>query len=113
MTIMTDIETKAPARTEKPTEKKAPAIWRPFEGLRREVDRLFDDFDRGFWRFPSRSLLSPEPFWRSGVMAPAVDIVEREKDYEVTAELPGMEEKDVELQLTNGVVTIKGEKKEQ
>ncbi len=110
---MADIEIKTPAKTEKPAEAKAPAVWRPFESLRREVDRLFDDFDRGFWRFPSRSLFAAEPFWRSGAMAPAVDIVEREKDYEVTAELPGMEEKDVELKLANGVVTIKGEKKEQ
>ena len=112
---MADIETKVPAKTaEKPAERAAvPAAWRPFESLRREVDRLFEDFDRGFWRFPARSLFDIEPFWRRGVTAPAVDIVEREKDYQIAAELPGMEEKDVEVKVTNDVMTIKGEKKEE
>jgi HSP20 family protein len=112
---MADIETKVPAKTEeKPAERAAvPAAWRPFESLRREVDRLFEDFDRGFWRFPSRSLFDIEPFWRRGITTPAVDIVEREKDYQVAAELPGMEEKDVEVKVTDNVMTIKGEKKEE
>ncbi len=110
---MADTETKVPVKTEeKPAERAAlPAAWRPFESLRREVDRLFEDFDRGFWRFPSRSLFDIEPFWRRGVTTPAVDIVEREKDYQVAAELPGMEEKDVEVKVTDDVMTIKGEKK--
>ena len=111
---MADIEAKVPVKTEeKPAERPAaPAGWRPFESLRREVDRLFEDFDRGSWRFPSRSLLNIEPFWRRGATAPAVDIVERDKDYQITAELPGMEEKDVELKVANDMVTITGEKKE-
>jgi HSP20 family protein len=111
---MADTETKVPVKTEeKPAERAAlPAAWRPFESLRREVDRLFEDFDRGFWRFPSRSLFDIEPFWRRGVTAPAVDIVEREKDYQVAAELPGMEEKDVEVKVTDDVMTIKGEKRQ-
>ena len=112
---MADTETKAPAKTEeKPAEQSAvPAAWRPFESLRNEVNRLFEDFDRGFWRLPSRSLLDIEPFWRRGATAPAVDIVEHEKDYQITAELPGMEEKDIELKVANGVMTIRGEKKEE
>ena len=40
---------------------------------------------------------------------PAVDVVDTEKAYEVTAELPGMDEKNVEVKLANGVLTIKGE----
>jgi len=112
---MADTETKAPAKTEeKPAERTAvPIARRPFESLRREVDRLFEDFDRGFWRFPSRSLFDTEAFWGRGAAGPAVDIVEREKDYQITAELPGMEEKDVELKIVNDVMTIKGEKKEE
>ncbi len=112
---MADVETKIPAKTEeKPAERAAvPAAWRPFESLRHEVDRLFEDFDRGFWRFPSRSPFDIEPFWRRGVTAPVVDIVEREKDYQVAAELPGIEEKDVEVKVTDDVMTIKGEKKEE
>ena len=74
---------------------------------------MFEDFDRGFWQFPSRSLFEIEPFWRRRVATPTVDIVERDKDYQLIAELPGMEEKDIELKLTRDMMSIKGEKKEE
>ena len=55
-----------------------------------------------------------EPFWRGEEgLAPAVDVVEGEKAYEVTAELPGMDEKDIEVTLTDDVLTIRGEKREE
>ena len=91
--------------------------WRPFEALRREVDRLFDSFGGGFWPSPfRRSAFDIEPFWRrestwSG--APAVDIAESEKTYEITAELPGMDEKNIEVKLIDGTLTIKGETQEE
>jgi HSP20 family protein len=44
--------------------------------------------------------------------APAVDLVEQEKAFELTAELPGLDEKNVEIKVANGVLTIKGEKQE-
>ncbi len=112
---MATAETKTPAKIEeKPAERAAvPTIWRPFEDLRREVEQIFDDFDQGFWRAPSRRLLDIVPFGRRATTTPAVDIVEREKDYQITAEMPGMEEKDVELKVANDVMTIKGEKKEE
>ena len=43
----------------------------------------------------------------------AVDFAETDKDFEVTADVPGMEEKDIEIKLANGVLTIKGEKSEE
>ena len=43
---------------------------------------------------------------------PAIDVAETDKAYEITAELPGMEEKNVEVKLANGVLSIKGEKQE-
>jgi HSP20 family protein len=46
-------------------------------------------------------------------IAPAVDVAEKEKEFEITAELPGLDEKNVEVKLTNGTLTIKGEKKEE
>jgi HSP20 family protein len=46
-------------------------------------------------------------------ITPAVDVVESEKVYEVTAELPGMDEKNIEIKVANGVLTMKGEKQEQ
>ncbi len=117
---MAETATKLPVKTEeKKPQDKATALqaWQPFESLRREVDRLFEDFDRGFWRSPfRRPMFDLEPFWQRGLAwgaAPAVDIVEKDTAYEVTAELPGLDEKNIEIRLTKGMLTIKGEKKEE
>jgi HSP20 family protein len=88
----------------------------PFQTLRSEIDRLFEDFGRGFWAAPfRRSVFDLEPFWEpelNWAAVPAVDIAESDKAYELTAELPGMEEKDIEVKLANGNLTIRGEKTE-
>ncbi len=91
----------APAKTEE---------WAPFESLRREIDRLFDD-----WRLPSRVLGFEVPRVSRAVwqVAPMMDVMEKEDAYEITAELPGLDEKDVEIKLSNHTLTIKGEKTEQ
>lgn len=94
----------------------APQGWHPFESLRREVDRLFEDFGRDLWR-PAfgRPLFDIEPFMRRELAwggAPAVDIVEKDDAWEVTAEVPGMEEKDIEVTIAGGALTIKGQKQE-
>lgn len=119
---MAEVATKVPEKTEqKKTGQKVEASsasqeWRPFESLRREIDRLFDDFSQGIWRSPFRSLADLEPprslklTWGA---APAVDIVEGDKAYVVTAELPGMDEKNIEVRIANGGLAIKGEKKEE
>jgi len=87
--------------------------WRPFGSLRSEIDRLFEDFDRSFLGFPfRRSLNEWEPRWL-GEMAPAVDIAEKDKAYEITAELPGLDQNNIELKSSNGTLTIKGEKKQE
>jgi len=44
---------------------------------------------------------------------PAVDVIESEKAYEITADLPGMDEKNIEIKVTDGVLTMKGEKQEE
>jgi HSP20 family protein len=90
--------------------------WPPFEGLRQEINRMFDDFGWGSWPTFRRPLFTPEPVFSAGVSRktmPAVDVVESEKVYEVTAELPGMDEKNIEIKVVNGVLTVKGEKQEQ
>ena len=92
--------------------------WLPFESLREEVDRLFEDFGRGFGRFPfGRTGLVLEPFWRSegtfGPALPAVDVVEKESAFQISAELPGLDEKDVGITLADDVLTIRIEKKEE
>ena len=91
--------------------------WQPFEALRNQVDRLFHDFQTGFLQGPSyRSLLDIAPAWRRDFgfsVTPALDIVEKEKAFEVTAELPGLDVKNIDLQLSDNVLTIKGEKLEE
>lgn len=70
----------------------------PFVVLQQEIDRLFSDFGRGFPTF-------------STSVVPRMDIAETDKVFELTAELPGLEEKDVEINFADGVLTIRGEKK--
>ena len=112
---MAEAATKLPVKTEKKPAEPTSAMqaWWPVEGLRQEIDRLFDDFGRGFWSSPfRRSMFAGEPFWRRELgrtAAPAVDITESDKTYEVTAELPGMDEKNIEVKVTNGDLMIKGQ----
>jgi HSP20 family protein len=116
---MTEAATKLPVKTEKKLAEPTSVMptWWPVEGLRREIDRLFDDFGVGFWRSPfRRSMFAAEPFRRrelSWTAAPAVDVTESDKAYEVTADLPGMDEKNIEVKVVNGNLTIKGEKQEE
>jgi HSP20 family protein len=71
----------------------------PFGTLQREIERLFDDFGRGF------------PAFGSSELTPRMDVMETDKTIELTAELPGLEEKDVDINYADGVLTIRGEKK--
>jgi HSP20 family protein len=113
---MVEDSSKIPVETDK-TAPSALRPSRPLESLRREMDRLFDDFGIGTWRSPFRgSFFDMDPFRRakaafSGV--PAVDVAETEKGYKVTAELPGMDEKNIEVKIANGMLMIKGEKQEE
>ncbi|UDL90741.1 Hsp20/alpha crystallin family protein [Mesorhizobium sp. PAMC28654] len=115
---MAEVATKLPVKTEKSTAPAPAGNWTaPFESLRREVDRLFDDFHPFDFRLPStRSLFGRElPSLRNAdwPVAPAMDLVEKDKEYEITAELPGIDEKNVEIKLANHMLTIKGEKQEE
>lgn len=79
----------------------------PFLSLHREVNRLFDDVFRGFDS-------SPPAFGRASSFGggwPSVEISDGEKAVKVTAEVPGLEEKDIEVLLDDGVLTLKGEKR--
>ncbi|WP_027520758.1 Hsp20/alpha crystallin family protein [Bradyrhizobium sp. Ec3.3] len=106
-------ETKLPVTKKTNEPVFSGGTWNPFETLRGEVDRLFEDFGRDdFWRRPFRSLAGLErSLAQKLVSAPAVDVAETDKAYEITAELPGMDEKGIEVNLANGGLTIKGEKK--
>ena len=115
---MAETVTKLPVKHEKASERaSALEAWQPFDALRREVEQLFDDFGRNFWRLPTRrSVFDIEPSRRreaSWEVAPPVDVAESEKAYEIAAELPGMDEKNIEVKVANGNLTIKGEKQEE
>ena len=71
----------------------------PFTSLQREIDRVFTEFTRGW------------PAFREFELSPRTDVTEREKEIRITAELPGLEEKDVKVELVDNVLTISGEKK--
>jgi len=111
---MAEAITKLPVKTDE--KKAAMRPWRPFENLRREIDRVFEDFGSSMWPSPfGRSFFDVQPFAQreSSWAVPAVDVAETEKAYEITAELPGMDEKNVEVKVADGVLSIKGEKQEQ
>jgi HSP20 family protein len=75
----------------------------PFLSLQREIDRLFDDFTRGLPAF------SCAP--GTVKLMPVTDVTETDKKIKITAELPGLEEKDVQINLADNILTIRGEKK--
>lgn len=78
----------------------------PFFALHREMNRIFDDVFRGFDLARFGSARGFESFgW------PRIDVEETNKDVRITAELPGLDEKDVSLEIANGVLSIAGEKK--
>jgi len=75
-------------------------VHRELDAFRREVDRVFDQFFTGLW-----------PDSRPYVLSPSIDIREEDKQIVVTAEVPGLDEKDLELTVAGDVLTIRGEKK--
>ncbi len=97
-----------------------PSIWRrsdspaareedhPFFSLQRDMNRLFDSFFRDLD-------VSPTGPWETGMetFSPSIDVREDEKEIVVKAELPGVEDKDVEVLLSGNALTLKGEKREE
>ena len=75
----------------------------PLDPFRRQMDRLFEDFFGG-WPLAGRASES--------AFVPRLDVAEDEGQVVVSAELPGMSEKDLEVSLADGVLTISGEKKD-
>jgi HSP20 family protein len=93
-------------------ESRVPGLSRdserdPFLSLHRDVNRLFEEVFRGFdGGLPSIGRTS-----RYSGNWPSVEISDNDKEIRVTAEVPGLEEKDIEILLDDGVLTLKGEKR--
>ncbi|HEY7229380.1 MAG TPA: Hsp20/alpha crystallin family protein [Pseudolabrys sp.] len=85
-----------------PVGRGLPTVASPFMSLQREIDRLFEDFSRGLPAFSGNG---------GTALMPSMDVTETDKEIEVTAELPGLEEKDVQINLADNLLTIRGEKK--
>ena len=94
-----DNKTQVPARREDYLD--------PFVSFRREVDRIFVDFLSGFGGRRSSGLTSNA--WQD--LTPTIDVEETDRELVVTAELPGLDDKDFEVTITGDMLTIKGEKK--
>ena len=97
-----------------PAPANTPDTWRT---LRTEMDRLFDRFAGG-WGIPSlRRMFDVEPAFRYestfSIPSPAVDVIEDDVAYKVTAELPGMSEKEIEVMVSGDMLTLKGEKRQE
>lgn len=89
--------------------------WPPLTSLRQEVDRLFDDFTSG-WPFRARAFERhpwahlPAAFRTA---APATDVVENEKEFVITLDLPGVEDKNIEVTASDDVLTVQAEATEE
>lgn len=103
-------ETKEKGSTALTTQKPAEIMPRTYE-----MDRWFDRMVEDFWQRPLPSLLRPERWWPTelGMMTrmPAVDVFEEKDSIVIKAEIPGLAKEDVTIQLTDSMLTIKGEKK--
>lgn len=88
----------------------------PFQQLQGEMDRLFNNFFRGFappfaglGQWPSLRM----PGMTESLLKPTLDISSSDNDYTISVEVPGVEEKDVKIEVANNNLTISGDKKQQ
>ena len=94
---------------------------RPFESFLKEMDSLHRDMDRlfeDFWKGSGRLSMMTTPWqpmtrspWEHSEVMPRIDETEDEKAFHIRVELPGMDQDDVDITLSNNVLTIRGEKK--
>lgn len=90
--------------------RKTPSLFQhdPFSAFRDEMNSLIDRaFGRGFGLFDTPSLGR----FGAGHITPRIDLHETEKEYQLSAELPGLDDKDIDLSIHEGVLTLKGEKR--
>ena len=85
-----------------------PDLWKAF---RTDMDRLFDRFGNGFGTPSLPHLFETDP--NLSLAVPAIDVAETDKAYIVTAELPGLDEKDIDVSMTGDLLVIKGEKRQE
>lgn len=112
---MTETEAKTPARTgQSDTGATDDTALTPFWMLRNEVDDLFDDFFRSGWRgWPMRNRRARDVAPHALAAMPSLDVIDKESEVKLIADLPGLSEEDIDVQVTDSMLTISGEKKEE
>ncbi len=88
-------------------------LYHPLNRLHQEIDRMFDNAFRSFSMTPfgfDRPFL---PMMEEGILKPTLDLSATGKEYSVTVEIPGVDEKDIQVDLANDTLTIRGEKKQE
>ncbi len=96
-----------------PAQERGHALSNPIEQFHREVDRLFDQTFRGFGFTPFELNRPMLPWMSDGMLKPTLDLGATDKEYTITIEIPGVDEKDVRLEIVNDTLTIQGEKKQE
>lgn len=92
-----------------PMQRGVPQVFSPLSQLHQDIDRMFDGVFRGFG-LPSLEVSRLDN--QNALLRPNIDVASTDKEYTITVEVPGVEEKDVKLELANdGTLTIRGEKK--
>ena len=97
---------------EKEKEPREVTPWKPFSELsriEREAERMFGDF----FRRPLLGFSWPERFREIGFREPAIEVYEEKDDVVVKAEIPGMKKENLEINLSDSHLIIKGEKKQE
>lgn len=84
-----------------------PRLWgddvHPLASLRREMDDLFENW--------TKDIGVTQNIWSASGVWPRINVSETDKELRITAELPGVEQKDIDVTLIGGALVIKGEKK--
>lgn len=110
---------KVPVKREGGSAGALEGGWGPLSTLREEIDDLFDEFASGWALSPfrrrhrghGRPLRGGLAGWTPRI--PPLDVVDNEKEIRIQADLPGVDEDDIDVRVADGSLTISGEKKEE
>lgn len=106
-------DTTVDVRRDAPAPAAPAGEWEPLAYARQRFDRLLNDFDWPDFRFPlgkrRTGVEASSPWTGLGLTAPAVDLIERPELYEVQAELPGLDPAQIEVKISDSMMTIRAE----
>lgn len=101
-----------PVRREE-AHKHHPALPAALQNFQREFDRIFEQAFSGFGIEPSWLGGMQWPRGADGMLKPTLDLAATDKEYKITVEIPGVDEKDVKIEIANDTLMIHGEKKQE